>query len=60
MFEHFTVFVCLKIQYNSIYPEADYLDRLDPSGKFGENSTKPTYLHITAYRIKYSTVLWLI
>jgi hypothetical protein len=37
---------------------AIYLDRLDRSGKFVDNSTKLTYLKITGYRIKYSTVLW--
>ena len=31
-----------------------------PSGKFVENSTKPTCLEITGYRIKYNTVLWLL
>jgi len=31
-----------------------------PSGKFVENSTKLTSLEITGYRIKYSTVLWLL
>jgi hypothetical protein len=35
-------------------------DRLGPAGKFVENSTKLTCLEITGYRIKYSTVLWLI
>jgi hypothetical protein len=33
-------------------------DRLDPSGKFLENSTKLTCLEITGYLIKCSTVLW--
>jgi hypothetical protein len=45
----------LPVQQNSIYP-----DRLGPSGKFVRNSTKLTSLEITDYRIKYSTVLWLI
>jgi hypothetical protein len=36
---------------------AIYLDRLDPSGKFVENSTKLTCLEVTSYQIKYSTVL---
>ena len=35
-------------------------DRLDLSGKFVKNSTKPTGLEITGYQIKYSTVLWLL
>jgi len=35
-------------------------DRLGPSGKFVENSTKLTRLEITGNRIKYSTVLWLL
>ena len=39
---------------------ANYPDRLVPSGKFVEISTKLTYLEITGYRIKYSTVLWLL
>jgi len=42
------------------YPNAGYPERLGPSGKFVENSTKPTRLEITGYRIKYSTVLWLL
>ena len=39
---------------------ANYLDRLGPSSKFVENSTELTYLETTGYRIKYSTVLWLL
>jgi hypothetical protein len=39
---------------------ANYTDRLGPSGKFVENSTKLTYLEITCYRIMHSTVLWLL
>ena len=31
-----------------------------PNGKFVENSTILTYLEIVSYRIKYSTVLWLL
>jgi hypothetical protein len=50
----------LQLQYNSAYPDAGYPDRLDPSGTFVENSTKLTFLEITGYRIKYSTVLWLL
>jgi hypothetical protein len=38
---------------------AGYPDRLGPSAKFVENSTKLTCLEITGHRIKYSTVLWL-
>ena len=39
---------------------ANYPDRLGPPGKFVYNSTKLTFLEITGYRIKYSTVLWLL
>jgi len=39
---------------------AGYPDRLVPSDKFVENSTKLTCLEITCDRIKYSTVLWLL
>ena len=39
---------------------ASYVDRSGASGKFVENSTKLTCLEITGYRIKYSTVLWLL
>jgi hypothetical protein len=39
---------------------ADYPDRLSPSRKFVENSTKLTCLEIIGYRIKYSTVLRLL
>ena len=49
-----------EVQQNSTYPEARYPDRLDPSGKFVENSTKLTCLEIASYLIKYSTVLWLL
>ena len=38
----------------------NYPDRFGPSGKFIENSTKLICLEISGYRIKYSTVLWLI
>jgi len=44
------------VQQNSTYPDAGYPDRLGASSKFVENSTKPTCLEITGYRIKYSTV----
>jgi len=37
---------------------AGYLDRLVPSDKFVENSTKLICLEITCDRIKCSTVLW--
>jgi hypothetical protein len=47
-------------QQNSTYPDAGYPDRLGPSGKFVENSTKLICLEITGYRIKYSTVLRLL
>jgi hypothetical protein len=39
---------------------AGYPDRLGPSGKFVENSTKLTCLEITGYRIKYKILLWLL
>jgi hypothetical protein len=39
---------------------ANYRDRIGPSSKSVENSTKLTYLEITDYRIKYSAVLWLL
>jgi len=42
------------------YPDAGYPDRFGPSRKFVENSTKLTCLEITGYRMKYSTVLWLL
>ena len=50
---------------NSNYPDAvirnsNYPDRLVPSGKSVENSTELTYLEIAGYRIKCSTVLWLL
>ena len=43
-----------------VIPIASYPDSLDSSGKFVEISTKINYLEIIGYRIKYSTVLWLI
>jgi hypothetical protein len=39
---------------------SDNPDSLGNSGKFVEKSTKLTFLGITGYRIKYSTVLWLL
>jgi hypothetical protein len=42
----------IKIQQKSTYQEAGYPDRLGPSGKFVENSTKLYFLEITGYRIK--------
>ena len=43
-----------------VFRTANYPDRLGPSGKFVNNFTKLTCLEITGYRIKYSTVLWLL
>ena len=40
--------------------ESVYPDRLDPSGKSVKNSTKLNCLEIACYRIKHSTVLWLL
>jgi hypothetical protein len=40
------------------YLDAGYPDRLGPSVKFVENSTKLTCHEITGYPIKYSTALW--
>ena len=39
---------------------ANFPDRLGPSGKFVDNSTKLNCLEITGYAIKYRTLLWLI
>jgi len=50
----------MQVEQNFIHPDACYPDRLGPSGKFLENSTKWTCLEIDGYRIKYSTVLWLL
>ena len=50
----------MNIKKNTTYLNAGYLDRLGPSGKFVENSTKITCLQITGYRNKYSVVLWLL
>jgi hypothetical protein len=54
-----------KVWLNSIYPNAgypiaNYLDRLGPLHIFVDNSTRLTCLVITGYRIKYSTMLWLL
>jgi len=43
-----------------VFRIANYPDRLCPSGKFVENSIKINCIKITGYRIKYSTVLWLL
>jgi len=39
---------------------SNYPEWFGLSGKFVENYTKLTCLEITSYRIKYSTVLWLL
>jgi hypothetical protein len=39
---------------------AIYPNRLGPSGKFTENSTKVTFLEIIGSRINFITVLWLL
>ena len=39
---------------------ANYPDRLGPSGNFVDNSIELMGLEITSYRIKHSTVLWLL
>jgi len=39
---------------------ANYPARLDPSGKFVENSTKLIRFEIAGYQIKYSTLLRLL
>jgi len=44
----------------TLFTRANYLDRLGPSGKYVEKPTELTCLEITAYRIKYSTVLRLL
>ena len=62
-FENITsgIDVNLLVRKNSTDPEAGYSDiQLSGKGKFVENSTKLTCVEITSYRIKYSTVLWLI
>ena len=38
---------------------SNYPDRLGPSGKYEENSTKITCLEIIGFRIKYCAMLWL-
>jgi len=49
-----------QVQKNYTYPGAGYPNRLDPSGKVVDDSTKLTCLEIAGYRIKYSTMLWLL
>ena len=48
------------LQLISNYPDADYLDRHGPLGKFVQNSTQLICHEITGYRINYSTELWLL
>ena len=50
----------LEVRQDSTYPDSGYLDRLGPPSKYYQNSTKLTILEIIGYRIKYSTVLWLL
>jgi hypothetical protein len=54
-----------RTEQNSTYPDAGYPERqmsgsAGPSGKLVENLQKLTCLEIIGYRIKYSTVLWLL
>jgi hypothetical protein len=49
-----------EIQQNTHYPYAGYVDPPCPLGKFVEKSTKLTCLEISRYRIKKSTILWLL
>jgi hypothetical protein len=54
-----------KLWLNSTYPDAgypiaNYPDRLGPLHVFVNNSARLTLLVITGYRIKYSTMLWLL
>jgi hypothetical protein len=54
-------FALLLAQYKSTNPDAVYSDRrLSGTDKFVENSAKLSCLEIICYRIKYSTVLWLV
>jgi hypothetical protein len=39
---------------------ANYPERLGPLVEYVQNSTKPNCLEITGYRIKYSTIFWLL
>ena len=54
-----TTVTCMKIKHSRT-PNAGYPDRLGPSAKFVEDSTKLTCLENTGYGIKNSTVLWLL
>jgi len=45
---------------NSTNPGAGYPDLLGPAGISVENSIEVTHLEIAGYRIKHSTVLWLL
>jgi len=63
--EHFSIIVRISGYYirsplirKLVIRIANYPDRLGPSGKFVDNSTKLTCREITGYRIKYSTVFW--
>ena len=56
-----TYLASFTVQQNSTHPGdtiriTNYPERLGPSGKFVQNSTKLTCPEITGYRIKYSTV----
>jgi len=48
------------LQSNFTYPDAGYADRLGSSGKYVESSTKLNCLESTGYRIKHSTMFWLL
>jgi len=56
---HIPTYNRYQTQYSSTHPDAGYPDWLGPSRKFVMNSTNLSFLAITVYQIKYSTVLWL-
>jgi len=59
-YTHIITNLLIQLWQNSTYPDAGYPDRVGPLGNTVENSTTLTSLEITGYRIKYSTVLWLL
>jgi hypothetical protein len=57
---HINMYSRIPLIRKLVFRIANYPDRLCPSGKFVENSIKIKCIKITGYRIKYSTVLWLL
>ena len=56
----FSEYSIIPLNLKLVNRSSNYSDRLGPPSNFVENSTELTCLETAGYRVKYSTVLWLI